>query len=75
MKSLLKFTLLAALIISGKLTKQTSTASAAQTIETKTTPNTLMVFVNQTTALEPTKTNDEKSTKQQSNAGLLADMF
>lgn len=75
MKSLLKFTLLLALIISGKLAKQPAGAAVSQTIETKAAPDTSMVFVNQITAAEPAKTAEEKNQEQQGNAGLLADMF
>lgn len=75
MKSLLKFTLLAALIIGGKLTKQTSSVAPAQSIETQATPDTSMVFVNQNTVLEPIKTNEAKSTNLQENTTLLANMF
>ena len=75
MKSLLKFTLLAALIISGKLTKQTPAVASTQTIETKTTTDSAIVFVNQNTVTEPAKTNEAKSTKQEQNTTLLANMF
>ncbi len=75
MKSLLKFTLLAALIISGKLTKQTSAVATAPTIETKTTTDSSIVFVNQNTVPEPTKTNEAKSAKPEDNTPLLANMF
>ncbi|OGX87567.1 hypothetical protein [Hymenobacter glacialis] len=75
MKSLLKFTLLAALIIGGKLTKQTASVAPAQTIETKTTPDTSMVFVNQNTVLEPIRINEETNAKKQGSIELLANMF
>lgn len=75
MKSLFKFTLLAALIIGGKLTKQTSSVATTQSIENQTTPDTSMVFVNQNTVLEPIKTDEVKSPKLEDNAPLLANMF
>ena len=75
MKSLLKFTLLSALIISGRLAKQTAPAAAAKTIETKTAPDTSMVFVNRITLLKPIKNGEEKNKGQQKNVALLYDMF
>ena len=75
MKSLLKFTLLSALIIGGKLAKQTAPAAAAKTIETKTAPDTSMVFVNRITVLKPIKNGEEKNKGQQKNVALLVDMF
>lgn len=75
MKSLLKFTLLSALIIGGKLAKQTPPTAGAQITEKKTAPGTSLVFVNQFTPSEPVKTEEEKKKEQQRTAGLLADMF
>jgi hypothetical protein len=75
MKALLKFTLLSALIISGKLAKQAAPAAVAQTVETKAAPNTNVVMVHQVLTSEPVQPAREQDRPQQSGSGLLAEMF
>ena len=75
MKSLLKFTLLSALIISGKLAKQTAPLAVAQTVQTTSVPDTSVVFVHQVTTAEPLKPSQEKAQPQQTSSDLLANMF
>ena len=75
MKSLLKFTLLSALIISGKLAKQTAAPAVAQTVETTTVPDTSLVFVHQVIPAEPVKPSQEKAQLQPTSADLLAHLF
>jgi hypothetical protein len=75
MKSLLKFTLLSALIISGKLAKQSPTIAVAQNVETTTAPDTTVVFVHQVTSTEPAKAAQETVQPQQNGPSLLANLF
>jgi hypothetical protein len=75
MKSLLKFTLLSALIISGKLAKQAAPAAVAQSVETQATPTTSVIMVHQVLTSEPVKPAREQAQPQQSGNGLLAELF
>ncbi|WP_210519168.1 hypothetical protein [Hymenobacter terricola] len=75
MKSLFKFTLLSAIIISGKLAKQPAPVVVNQAIETKTQSDTSVVLVHQVLTSEPVKPAPEHSQPQQSGSGLLAEMF
>lgn len=75
MKSLLKFSLLSALIIVGKIAKQPTTAVVAQTIQPTALPDTSVIFINQVIPFEPAKQNHEKGNAQQSRVGLLANLF
>lgn len=75
MKSLLKFTLLSALIISGKLAKQPAPAAVAQTTNTNVTPDTSVVLVHQITVAAPVQPIRQQAQPQQSGTGLLAEMF
>ncbi|MBF9236415.1 hypothetical protein I2I05_03310 [Hymenobacter sp. BT683] len=75
MKSLLKFTLLSALIIGGKISKQPTTTAVAQTLQPAALPDTSVVFVNQVTPSDPAKQNQTKDNSQQNGIGLLANLF
>ncbi|MBO2011989.1 hypothetical protein [Hymenobacter negativus] len=75
MKSLLKFSLLTALIISGKLAKQPAPTAVAKTVNTQAIPDSSMILVHQVYASEPAQPGREKAQPQQSGAGLLAEMF
>jgi hypothetical protein len=75
MKSLLKFTLLSALIISGKLAKQSAPVAVAQNVQTTHAPDTTVVFVHQVTSTEPAKPVQENAQPQQSGPSLLANLF
>ena len=75
MKSFLKFALLAALIITGKLAKQPAPAAVAQTETIKITPNASVVLVHQSLTSEPVEPTREQAQPQQSGSGLLAEMF
>lgn len=74
MKSLLKFSLLTALIISGKLAKQAAPATVAQTVNTPTASSNV-VLVHQLYGAEPTQPGREKAQPQQGGGGFLAKMF
>lgn len=72
MKSLLKFTLLFALIISGKLAKQFTFIAAASAPEV----STPVMLVHQVLTSEPVKRPKKKAQiEQQTGSGLLAEMF
>jgi hypothetical protein len=73
MKSLLKFSLLSALIISGKLSKQAAPAAMAQAPSVTTAPDTSMVFVHHMVPSEPAKPTRQQS--RQSNRLFVAEMF
>ena len=75
MKSLLKFSLLTALIISGKLAKQPAPVAVAQTVKTQLPPDSSMILVNHVYTAEPAQPGREKAQPQQSGSGLLAEMF
>ena len=76
MKSLLKFTLLSALIISGKLVKQYNPATPnVQAVEAKNYQNPSIVLVHQSLTSEPVQPTQEQAQPQQSGSGLLAEMF
>ncbi len=77
MKSLLKFTLLTGLIISGKLAKQPAQTTVSQTIINKPTAtnNSSVLFVHQVLTSEPVQPVQEQDQPQQSGSGLIAEMF
>ncbi|GAC1379004.1 MAG: hypothetical protein NVS3B25_10310 [Hymenobacter sp.] len=75
MKSLAKFTLLSALIISGRLAKQPAPVAVAQNVETTAAPDTSLVMVHQISNSEPAKTSRERPQSQQGGIGVLAEMF
>jgi hypothetical protein len=75
MKSLLKFSLLTALIISGKMAKQAAPATVAQTANTQSAPSSSVVLVHQVYGNEPVQTGRQKAQPQQSGSGFLAKMF
>ncbi len=75
MKSLLKFTLLLALIVGGRLAKQPVPAVTAQTVESSVAPDTSVVLVHQVLTSEPVKPTQEPVQPQHSGSGLLAEMF
>jgi hypothetical protein len=75
MKSLLKFTLLSALIISGKLAKQPAPVATAKAVEFTTAPDTSVVLVHQVLTSEPVKPSRQQPQPQQGGSGLIAEMF
>jgi len=77
MKSLLKFTLLSALIITGKLAKDSALVPVVQAPvqTTKTTPNPSVVMVHETLTSQPVPQHREQAQPQQSGNGLLAELF
>ena len=76
MKSVLKFALLAALIVSGKLVKQPAQASVTQQNDAKIVNNSAsVVLVHQVLTSEPVKPAREQDQPQQSGNGLIAEMF
>ena len=77
MKSLLKFALLSALIITGKLAKQSTPAAMAQTPTAKpaATANNSVILVNQVLPSKPVKPARKPAQPQQSGSGLIAEMF
>lgn len=75
MKSLLKFTLLSALIISGRLVKEPATVTAVRTIQSAAKPDSSVVLVHQVLTSEPVQPAPEQNQPQQSGSGLLAEMF
>ena len=76
MKSILKFTLLAALIVSGRLVKQPTKVDVAQAVEAKkSTSRASVILVHQVLTSEPVKPAQEQEPPQQSGNGLIAEMF
>lgn len=75
MKSFLKFTLLLALIISGKLAKEASPADVAKNVEAQTAPNTSVVYVHQLLVPQPVMPVQQQEQPQQNDSRLLAEMF
>ena len=77
MKSLLKFTLLAALIIGGKIAKKNDTAPIAGNVSTKTTPYAPVVRERGVQPLTPVKVSQRKPQPEQQpvESGLIIDMF
>ena len=75
MKTLLKFTLLSALIISGKLAKQPAHAIATPAATTQTTTGNSIVMVHQVLTSEPVKPAQQSTQEQPSGSGLLAELF
>ena len=76
MKSVIKFALLASLIVTGKLIKQPTRTTAGQSVEAKSVNNsTSVVLVHQVLTSEPVKPAREQEQPQQSGNGLIAEMF
>ena len=75
MKSLLKFALLSALIISGKLYKPSNPTTIVQNVEATTVPDSSVVLVHQLLTAEPAKPTQVPVQTQQSGSRLLAEMF
>ena len=73
MKSVLKFVLLASLIVTGKLVKQPTQATAGQSVAAKSVKNSTSVVLVLTS--EPVKPAREQEQPQQSGNGLIAEMF
>ena len=73
MKSLLKFTLLSALIIGGRLAKQPSPNAAAQ-VATQHPNNGSVVLVHQVLTSEPVPPTQEQDQPHSGN-GLIAELF
>jgi hypothetical protein len=75
MKSLLKFSLLSALIISGKLAKQSAPATVAQTAVSPVSSNNSVVLVHQVISAQSAKPAQEQAPPRQRNSGILANIF
>ena len=76
MKTLLKFTLLSALIISGKLAKQPVQAIATPATATQTTtPGNSIVMVHQVLTSKPVQPAQQPTKQQYNGSGLLAELF
>ncbi|WP_460616060.1 hypothetical protein [Hymenobacter segetis] len=75
MKSLLKFTLLSALIIGGRLVKESAPVTVAQTVEPVAKPNSSVILVHQVLTSEPVQPARQQTQPQQSGSGLIAEMF
>ncbi|MBF9142458.1 hypothetical protein [Hymenobacter properus] len=77
MKSLLKFSLLSALIIGGKFAKTTLPATAAQSNTFQGHTDTSVVLVHQVLTSEPVKPTQEQTPpqRQQSGSGLITELF
>ena len=74
MKSLLKFALLSALIIGGKLAKQSAPAVAAQPTQTQAAPGASILLVHQVLTSEPVKPARQQAPPQSGN-GLITEMY
>ena len=80
MKTLLKFTLLSALIIGGKLAKKPASASKSPATINKTITGNSIVMVHQVLTSEPVKPSQQQpsqqpSQQQPSGSGLLTELF
>ena len=75
MKTLLKFTLLSALIIGGKLAKQPALASVTPATATQITKGNSIVMVHQVLTSEPVKPAQQPNQQQASGSGILAELF
>ena len=75
MKSLLKFSLLSALIISGKLVKQPVPTAVAQTINPNALSDSSVVLVHQMLPVKLVKALRAQAPLPQSGSGLLAGLF
>ena len=75
MKCLLKFTLLSALIIGGRLVKESAPATVAHTAQSVAKPNSSVILVHQVLTSEPVQPAREQAQPQQSGSGLIAEMF
>ncbi|MFD2718724.1 hypothetical protein ACFST9_08350 [Hymenobacter monticola] len=76
MKSLLKFSLLSALIIGGRFAKTTIPATAAQPNTFQGRPDSSVVLVHQVLTSEPVKPAQHPApSQQQSGSGLITELF
>jgi len=75
MQSFLKFTLLLALIISGKIAKEASPAAVAKNTEAQTAPDLSVVYVHQLMLSHPVKPAQQQVQSQPSGSRLLAELF
>ena len=76
MKSIFKFALLAALIVSGRLVKQPTKVDVAQAVEAKkSTSRASVTLVHQVLTSEPVKPAQEQEQPPQSGNGLVVEMF
>ncbi|MGY3087984.1 hypothetical protein ACVWYF_001017 [Hymenobacter sp. UYAg731] len=75
MKSLLKFTLLSALIIGGRLVKESAPPTVAKTVEHTAKPESSVILVHQVLTSEPVQPARQQTQPQQSGSGLIAEMF
>ena len=74
MKSLFKFALLSALIVGGRLAKQSAPATTAQALPAATN-NGSVVLVHQVLTSEPVPEAKEQNQPQHSGNGLIAELF
>ncbi len=75
MKSLLKFSLLTALIISGKLVKQPAPAAVVKADKTQLVTDSSMILVHHVSTSEPAQPGRQKAQPQQGGSVLFAEMF
>jgi hypothetical protein len=75
MKSLLKFSLLTALIIGGRFAKTSVPTTAAQPNTFQGRPDSSVVLVHQVLTSEPVKPNREQTQPQQSGSGLITELY
>jgi hypothetical protein len=75
MKSLLKFSLLSALIVGGKFAKTTIPVTAAQPTSFQGRPDSSVVLVHQVLTSEPVKPARQQTPPQQSGSGLITELF
>ena len=75
MRTILKFTLLSALIIGGKLAKQPAQAVGTQKITTRLAADNSMVMVHQVLTSEPVPRAQESAQRQTTGSGILAELF
>ncbi|WP_426058791.1 hypothetical protein [Hymenobacter sp. B1770] len=75
MKSLFKFTLLFALIVSGKLAKQPAAIAVAKNTESKPATDTSMVFASQMFLVQSIKPVQSETKPEQTDTSLMANLF
>ena len=75
MKSLLKFTLLSILIISGRLAKESASVTVAHTTKSVVKPGSPAILVHQVLTSEPVRPARQPTPPQSSGNGLIAEMF
>ena len=75
MKSLLKFTLLSTLIISGRLVKESASATVAHTTEPVAKFGSPVILVHQVLTSEPVRPARQQAPPQPSGSGLITEMF